>query len=270
MSPRTPQTHAGVMVATLLALPLVGGGEPAKQYVYKLTDMPDLCQADPRVLALPSADANLSAPVAVSNALAWLDAHGYPELIDGSPTPGTQAALVGLLASAEYMNTDKDGTPPKRVVAGIERYFQHRNTRVHIATKGWRSSAARIDRVPDPAWMSASVHDASNTILNIGWYDYDARKNIYERTGGHYVTLAGYQQDDDRYTFYIHDPARRDGLKPRSVKCRLRPLREHATLRLQTGETQNARGFHELVGIRLKSDCDLAIIDGAIAFQLQR
>ncbi len=242
------------------------------KYTGKVAEMPDFCQGDERFGRLPTGGNTICGPVAVSNALLWLHGNGFPELIAVQrPSPRDQAALIGLLASDQYMNaSDVDGTSPKQIVAGLERFAADRDFQAKIETMGWRSTAKRIGGKPDLPWMLKSAMGESNLILNIGWYVYEKDRNVYQRTNGHYVTLAGFERLGQDVVLYVHDPAVRDGLEKRTVTCRLRPLPEEATLRLKSGGSTSASGFFELHGVRVKRGNDLAILDQAIAFTLTR
>ena len=260
------------MVNSALAAVLwcsVGGASPqSPAIVVKQDNMPDVCQVDPRVEALVEDGGNMCAPAAASNALMWLAANGYPNLLGQNQSgQDAQATLIAELASSKFRNTDRSsGTSPRALVIGLERFFADRNYDVMVETMGWRSGTRRIGRVPQIEWMLKSTASDSNLILNIGWYTYDEETRIYQRIGGHYVTVAGYKQDGSRLTLFVHDPSARDGLEPHTLTCTLKPLHEGTKLRLQEGDTQDASGFFELHGIRVKRRADLGIIDGAIAF----
>ena len=252
----------------VLTFTLAGTDVPRAAEAVMREGMPDVCQVDSRVEALVEDGSNMCGPAAASNALMWLAANGYPELLSRDESEEqSQAALIAELASPALMDTDlASGTSPREVVIGLERFFAQRGYDVIVETMGWRSSARRVGRVPQVNWMLKSTEGVSSLVLNIGWYEYLDDSRTYQRIGGHYVTVAGYEKDGDELRLFVHDPAARDGLKPHTLTCTLKPLREDSQLRLRNGDTQDATGFFELHGIRVKRRADLAIIDGAIAF----
>jgi hypothetical protein len=262
----------GTSLLSLAILAIQPADAIPEKYIVKVAEMPDFCQGDERFGRLPTGGDTICGPVAVSNALMWLHGNGFPELLPvRRPAPRDQAALIGLLASDQYMNVSADsGTAPKQFVAGLERFATDRGYQAKIETMGWRSSAKRIAAKPDVAWMQKSAIGDWNLVLNIGWYVYQKDQNVYQRTNGHYVTVAGFERRGQDAGLYVHDPAVRDGLEKRTVTCRLRPLPKEATLRLQSGGSTSADGFFELHGVQIKRGNDLAIIDQAIAFTLLR
>jgi hypothetical protein len=233
----------------------------------KLASMPDFCQEDERHGALPFDGSVLCAPVAVSNALVWLDANGFPDIIKGTRnTPRRQAALIRELSAEKYMFTfEQTGTAPLQLIRGLDRFMSDRGYRVAIESMGWRSHTKSIGEVPDVPWMLKSVEGDSNLVLNIGFYTFAEGQQVYRRTAGHYVTVAGYKRGPDATALLIHDPGRRDGLDKRTVTCELRALEPKA--RLKGGLEISAAGFFELHGVKVKAGNDLAIIDQAIAFK---
>lgn len=236
-------------------------------YDAKLAAMPDFCQEDHRHGKLPFEGSVLCAPVAVSNALVWLDEHGFPKIIAGSRnTPRRQAALIRELASERYMFTLEDGgTSPLQLIRGVERLLKNRGYGAAIENMGWRSQTKSVGQIPDVQWMLNSVEDDSNLLLNVGWYVFEKERRVYRRTAGHFVTVAGYEQSGSDVTLHIHDPAKSDGLEKQTTACTLRPLK--GKTRLEGGLTIAANGFFELDGIQVKEGNDVGIVDQAIAFK---
>ncbi|MFH1931717.1 MAG: C39 family peptidase [Pseudomonadota bacterium] len=256
----------------LFAIIFLSGFQPvdifAENFTLKIQDMPDFCQGDTRYGRLPKFGATHCGPVAVSNALIWLNRNGFPNLAGNSyPVAKSQFDLILEISSSKHMKTDnKKGTQPKNIVAGLEKFIKDKGYGVKIKTMGWRSKAKRIGEKPDIKWMLNSVKSNSNLILNIGWYVFGQNENIYQRTGGHYVTVVGFDTDGTYPIFYVYDPAKRDGLNKETRRCSLKNLRSDTVLRLQSGSMISASGFYELHGLKIKKNNDLAIIDGAISF----
>lgn len=249
----------------LCAIVLQQAGEQTA-YRAKLAAMPDFCQEDQRHGKLPFQGSVLCAPVAVSNALVWLDENGFPNIIKGSRNkPRHQAALIRELSSERYMFTfEQSGTAPLQMIRGLRRFLADRGYGVAIESMGWRSQTHSLGEIPDLEWMLKSVQGHSNLILNIGFYKLIDDQRVYRRTAGHYVTVVGFGRDGSAVRLYVHDPGKRGGLEKRTVAGELRELR--AGTRLKGGLTRAADGFFELQGVELKSGNDLAIIDQAIAF----
>ena len=77
-------------------------------FVEKINQIPDLCQSDPRA-GFPEGGQEFCCIAAVSNSLMWLDAHGYPNLVDDQEDRfAMQVALCNRLADSDYMNTDPE------------------------------------------------------------------------------------------------------------------------------------------------------------------
>ncbi|MGB0578396.1 MAG: hypothetical protein ACPGVU_01720 [Limisphaerales bacterium] len=233
-------------------------------------EMPDFCQGDTRHGKLPRSGASYCAPVALSNTLMWLDENGFPKLVKDNANPGRkQFELARLLGTDDYVDTDPvTGTPPKNVAYGIERYVKACGYKVKVETMNWRSRVRRVGRVMDRDWVSKTVQNGGQVLLNIGWcLD---KSDHYYRAAGHFVTIADVKGTTAKPIFLIHDPAKRDGLEKRTIECRFVPLPADKQLRLKSGIATSTKGFYELQGVRVKKDHDLAIIDGATAFFVSR
>ncbi len=265
-----PRSSSAVLLSLFLFIP---GTEPCsgddrlpERYLDKIESTPDFCQTDHRYGKLPGDGKELCAPVALSNSLVWLNQHGYPKLLDKpKPTPADQAELIRKLCHDDYLAPDlKIGTPPKRVVLGIEKFFKHVGYECQVEQMGWRSSTHQIGKVPGETWMLKSCMGTSNLLINVGWYK--TKKNIYHRFGGHWVTLVGFKEEHGRRELLIHDPNPHGGNEKKTEACQLMALPAHHSLETQEGEALKADGYFELRGVHLAKDADLAIIDEAVAF----
>lgn len=244
------------------------GADPLPaRYVEKIETMPDFCQGDERYGAMPQHGVELCGPTALSNAVVWLSQHGFPKLLPHHKgLPADQSELIRRLSKGDFLSTDeKTGTSPKHIVTGIENFLKANGYDCHIEQMGWRSSVHRLGVVPDEHWMLRSCMGSSNVLVNVGWYKRHETK--YVRDDGHWVTLVGFSEKEGRRVLYIHDPAIGAGIQKHTDECHLIPLPKHHTLGLPNGEPVNSDGFFELRGIHLKKGADLAIIDGAVAFQ---
>jgi hypothetical protein len=238
-----------------------------KAYQDKVDATPDFCQTDQRYGKFPGHGDELCAPVALSNTLIWLNHHGFPNLIPKEQsTKSEQADLIRLLCSEEYMKTDlNEGTPPKRVISGLELFLKSRGYGCKIEQMGWRSSVHRIGNVPDENWMLRSCMGNSNIVINVGWYK--SENDTYKRLNGHWVTLVGYKTAGDKRVLLIHDPGTGSGNDKTTEALQIIPIPENRTLTPPTGQPIDANGYFQLKGIHLKRGADTAIIDGAIAFE---
>lgn len=214
-----------VIASALAALFFLCGVSAAYPPVYtgKLRGTPDLCQAD-KAARLPKDGKGFCAPVAVSNSLVWLARNGYPDLL---PKTGsrrmTQPQLAMLLGKPGYMDTSDDlGTSPTDLLTGISRFLGETGYDYeYLAYQGWRNHPAAMSgnrEKPDIDWIKDGLVGDSAVWLNVGWYAYDPMTEIYERKGGHWVTLVGYGVDRkgraNPEILIIHDPSTRSG-RPR-------------------------------------------------------
>lgn len=202
--------------------------------------------------------AELCAPVAVSNSLSWM-----------TNTRSRQDELVKLLASRGYMNTDvRRGTRTSDLLDGVhaiamDLFGGYRS----LEYQGWKKHPARFSTavaIPDIDWITGGMDQNSAVWLNVGWYRYDRRHNVYHRVGGHWVTLAGYDGD----VLIIHDPAPRAGLSFANEYVHTALIKDGYLVDRNTGFYRLATGYPLLgQGMHIKSIADVAIIDGAVRFR---
>ena len=199
----------------------------------------------------------LCAPVVVSNSLLWL-----------ANIRGGQAELAQLLASSRYMNTDVwRGTRTTDILTGVDAIAMDLfGGYTGLEYQGWKKHPVQYStgvEVPDIHWITAGVEKDSAVWLNVGWYRYDRRKNSYNRVGGHWVTLAGY----DANILIIHDPAPRAGHGFANEYVHTSRIEDGTMSDRATGLYRPARGYLLLgEGMHIKSIADVAIVDGAIKF----
>lgn len=242
-----------------------------------IKSMPDYCQVDSRYGRLPGGGAQYCAPVAVSNILIWLDQHGFPDIVPGADNScRSQYRLIKLLGSDNYMKTDKNtGTSPLDTMMGLEQYARNRGYDIEIEWKGWRDGGKFSSDKPIPTleWLAAGTRGLSNMIVSVGWYTYNERKKIFDRLGGHYVTVVGFNPAaKNGPTLYVHNPSFGAG-PARNAKpevCRLVPITEGSFGAWCQYNPRPAKGYYRLRGIRMRNDADYAILDGAIRFELSR
>lgn len=197
------------------------------------------------------------APVAVSNSLVWLE---------GNKDEQYQIDLVHKLGSPAYMNTNTiNGTNVIGLTQGVHKYALERWGRYRkLEYSGWskvptqfRSSLAK----PTLNWMTSALHKKGSVWINIGWYNPDG--NNYQRQGGHWVTLVGYEQGK----LVIHDPSPRAGTTFSNQFISIEPL--NAGQLIKGNRSTNARNHFVITdGMLISRKGKLGIIDGAVKFEL--
>jgi hypothetical protein len=197
------------------------------------------------------------APVSVSNSLVWLE---------GNKDEQYQIDLVHKLSSPAYMNTNtKNGTSVYEVTDGVHKYAAERWGKYKtLQYSGWRKVRPQFrstQQQPTVAWMTSGVHRKGAVWLNIGWYNQNGVD--YQRTGGHWVTLVGYEQGK----LVIHDPAPRAGKSFSNQFISLEPLTGGKLV--HSKYVTPAQGYFAIVdGMHISSKGTIAIIDGAVRFEL--
>lgn len=198
------------------------------------------------------------APVSVSNSLVWLE---------GSTDEQYQIDLVHKLSSPAYMNTNTiNGTSAYEVTQGVHKYATERWGRYRkLEHSGWRNVPAQFRsslEKPTINWMTQSLHRKGAVWLNLGWYNQEG--DNYQRTGGHWVTLVGYEQGK----LVIHDPAPRSG-KTFSNQFVSLQLLNGGQLVHGKRKAQAKNHFAIVDGLNISSKGKIAIIDGAVRFELE-
>ena len=138
----------------------------------------------------------LCAPVAVANSLAWLQ---------GISSLEAQVDMVNRLAGHRYMATSPHiGTSPGGLMHGVQRYLQERNIPYQrLEYAGYRTVPEQY-RANEPVslqWLHSGLTEHSAVWLNLGWYT-QVLPGVYRREGGHWVTLAGFEEGG----LLLHDP----------------------------------------------------------------
>jgi len=229
-----------------------------------VSQIPDLLQTHPLADFLLGGR-NYCAPAAVANSLAWLN---------GTPGFDHQVQLAGTLADPRYMNSAADGTTPNALLRGVSRYFRDQRQRYRqLGFQGWRSVPQRFHRsnTINLNWLADGIGERSTVWLNIGWYR-QHQLGQFQRIGGHWVTLVGYELSAKTYgakRLIVHDPAPRSGHEFASEYVDISPMvrsfmvNEHGQqLRPLTGLWQMKQGLH------LSKHADIALLDGAVRLDL--
>jgi hypothetical protein len=198
------------------------------------------------------------APVSVSNSLVWLE---------GNNDENYQIDLVHKLSSAAYMNTNTiNGTNVIGLTQGVHKYAIERWGKYKILQySGWRKSPVQFRsplEKPTLDWITSALHRKGAVWLNIGWYNPEGIN--YKRTGGHWVTLVGYEQGK----LVIHDPAPRAGKTFSNQFISLSPLTGGQLIN-GSRKTSARNHFSIADGMKISSKGKFGIIDGAVIFELE-
>jgi hypothetical protein len=176
-------------------------------YLEKLWGMPDIDQNNS---ALPGGGSNYCGPASASNGLVWLSENGFPNLFDQS----SQLDLVAELGSSQFMSTGaSSGTGPASMLNGLKAYIEDRGYNIkRLHYQGMRApSSGPAGSTPfgsskiSTNWMMRGLEGDAMVILGVGWYTKNG--DVYEREGGHWVTMCGY--DYMWQTAYLTDPSGR-------------------------------------------------------------
>lgn len=184
-------------------------------YINKIDSLPDYYQRDRAFGGFPLGGSMYCGPTAAANAIVPL-LQAYTSVLnhnDSIPEKRQIYEIIKELGSQSYCNTGKSGSGPSEICNGLQKFFKDKGVNnVEIRHFGWRDAGSgfQVGNAPpvlDSARLSLCQNDA--VIINFGWYDFNSKKNTYTRTGGHWVTLAGYgfngKKADSSY-IVIHDP----------------------------------------------------------------
>jgi hypothetical protein len=227
-----------------------------------LDAFPDLDQAKVE-RQLPNGR-NLCAPTAASNALSSLIERGKLNLRDIDLDK--QEALALTLTSEDFMNSvTGDGTSPHEFLHGLDAFLSRYTTsNVSLKYLGWRTHPSKYhggSEVPDLDFVN-SLNEESGIWLNIGWYQ-SISDCSFERKGGHWVTLVGYDfADTETAGLYIHDPGTKGLRKHERVTVNV--LTSGTLQGNYTGLPRSANQYLRLGGDLTIPSNRIAILDGIV------
>jgi hypothetical protein len=252
----------------LLALTLLAATLHADAYRAKATKTPDFMQTD-REGGFANSGSQFCAPVAVSNSLMYLAANGYEDLRPEGSAKRAQIALIRTLSSNEYMNTSPTrGTDPDQVLSGIETYVNDAGYSIaELSFEGWRPvpDEYAYSELPDLDDIRTAIVDEQSAVwLNVGWYTYNENTGDYTRSGGHWVTVVGYVDDD----LLIHDPQPAAGSAPRTQRVSFDEIVEGQLTGRYPNLPRDAAGYYELGG-EMVSGKKTCILDGVVFLKLE-
>lgn len=238
-------------------------------YMYKRS-MSNINQMDGRNNVLDKRGKAWCGPVSVSNVLIYLARRHFQMLILPMGSLSKLASQVKLVETlAKYMKTNsRYGTDPIDMMEGLEKYVRERGYKTKIKWKGrFDGGSFHQGNKPDVDWIMRGAISTSNTILNIGGYKYNSKKFEYKRGEGHYLTVAGFKANNSE--LIVHDTAI-GGSKGKNV-CALSEI-ERGKFAKQYDDclTRYAAGFFKISGIHIPNDAEIAIVDGALVFNVFR
>jgi len=267
------QAAMTLLATVCLTVPAGAAEPPARAEGSRNVDLtPDLCQTDEAFRALPYGGIYSCGPTAFANVLIAMDRRGYEDLVFGDVrAKDDQRALLLKLGARPFLETTKHGIGPLSAMKGIRRFVVERGYRADLEFQGWRSGGEfSTSRFVDLARLREAVTGDSSVVINVGWYQYDPAEDLYSRFGGHYMTLVGFRQEGDRFTYLVHDPASRSGPGKVTHEARLVPIPTGRLAPWKSYGQREAEGHFLIEGIVLKRTVDAAILDGAIRLTISK
>jgi hypothetical protein len=264
----------------------------------KIAAMPDFCQTDESG-KFDNGGKVFCGPVAASNSLVWLAQNGFPKLLppvkvksdegngsaDGdskvAAQKGAQIELIRTLGSPDFMGTEgRDGTSATRLMRGLKKYVTSHGYEVEkLEYRGWSNINKTFkftEEKPTLEWMKENIaHPGAAAWLNIGWYKFDPTTKVYQRTGGHWITLVGYGLTEDgkpdESVLIVHDPSRRSGPGIVTHHMPVAEIKEGKLIHNTSTLSTNAAGHFKSAGsFVVKKGNDAAVIDGVVVMELKK
>jgi hypothetical protein len=235
----------------------------------RASEIPDFLQTD-REAGFAKNGSQFCAPTAVSNSLMWLADHGYEDLRPSGGAKKAQIAMIRKLSGSEFMKTSPSiGTDVSDVLRGVEAYVAEAGYTIgELAYEGWRPASEEhaLGEIPSLDDIKASAAgDQSAVWLNVGWYHYDDEADEYERKGGHWVTVVGYDGDD----LLIHDPSPAAGSSFRTQSISLEEIARGTLTGNQRNLPRSAEGYYEVGGEMAVGEGWTCILDGVVFLTLE-
>jgi hypothetical protein len=233
-----------------------------------IDSIPDFTQSDERA-QFPNRGFYICGLAAASNSLMWLDAHGYPGLVENTGDPfNKQVKLIRTLGLPAYtgMHPSK-GTTSGQLMRGVFNYVKDHGYKVkRLDYHGWyqRQKSDPNKPCPELAWLKRGMLHKGAVWLAVGFYAYDKDTHNYRYHSGHWVTLVGYTAD----ALIVHDPSPAAGdsfsntyLTPTLLKA--------GTVFNHRSRGRPATSCFELVGLKTPKAGSTAILEEAIVLQLE-
>lgn len=250
------------------------------RWTHLLARTPDLTQTDPRA-KFPAGGHAYCGPVAVANAFVRLAREGFPRLAPVAPDPVlAHIDVVRILARDTHMATCcETGTSTVHLLEGAQRYVRERGYEIDaIEYRGWRPRPRGVHAdctVADLPWIKQRIAvPATAAWINVGWYTQHPKKpGVLTRTGGHWVTLAGYGLDEKGQpradSLILRDPSPRAGSRARFEFVRVLPLDFGRLDGPQRGLPRPAKRMLRALGLATPDGTDVALIDGVAVLRMR-
>ncbi len=174
--------------AAALAIVAAAGSAGAQCTVYRL-GMPDF---DQQRAAFPGDGGSYCVPTATANALAYISNHGFPAAFGGPKDwSRTDAAMYAYTTDRIQLLAALMATDPVSGTGGGTWNFA---VTLYLAGHGQHNMVLFSNYVSgfvgvDPHKMSDMMRMGGIVMPSIGWYDHSG--GIWNRTGGHLVTMWG-------------------------------------------------------------------------------
>jgi len=227
----------------------------------KLMEMPDINQLD------AGANGRMDCgPAAAANYVYWLSNNDYPELVK----KGADSRSKILLELEQLMQADSSGTGVANFSRGLSAFFNSKGYAIRsLNCLGWRRGANQIP--PDMNALKKTLDQGGGVFLNFGWYR-RGTGDQYNRTGGHWVTLAGFAIDEQipggSNGFVVYDPSPRSGSRPKREIFRLTELTSGTLITNKNNVTLPAKHYLHYTKLqntwKIPASADVAILDAAV------
>ena len=236
--------------------------------IYKST-MPNLCPVDYRNSVAPRIQSSSCGPTSIANIIRYLAGHNLRQLMPPQGKSDETIANLRLIETlTRIMHTTQTGTVASDLISGLEKYVRDRGYKISIEWAGKSYSGKyKYESLVDPEWIMNGTIGPYNSILWLGNYEYNTKRETYKRKTGHAVTVAGFSSVYDE--LLIHDPSPIKRKYP--IYCKLHKLTK-GTLKNGDGIDHLAKRFYELREVYpYKDDGSLVtIIEGALSFEVFR
>ncbi len=287
-----PFVHAQAQTAPVKPAPLA-------PCIERMNEFPTLYQMDASA-NFEGSGAKYCGPVAASNALVWLAAHGYPRLLPDasgdtlygglnyatSRTRKAQTDLVHSIMDGGFVKMrPEDGTPKG---GGTSAFGIAQGVRAYVESKGYQIDELKMAQIltePSADYPSGMLSntlsldavkkafaDGAMVWLNIGWYARVGDDGLYTRKGGHFVTLVGFGKDAsgkvDDSVLVFRDPARNSGHNFPNEFVHVRRLTEGWWNNGQNEKGRQSVGYFAIDGL-FTDPRTIAILSGATILTLK-
>ncbi|MBP9092592.1 hypothetical protein KBI23_16340 [bacterium] len=256
-SPQRFKSALSVILAILLWNPDVAQAAEEQTPM----EMPDINQLDAGVNGRMDCG-----PAAAANYLYWLSSHGYPAVVK----KGQDSKSKILLELEQLMQADSTGTGVANFSGGLSAFLYSKGYKIRsLECLGWRRGANQIP--PNLNTLKKTIDQGGGVFLNFGWYR-TGTGDRYLRTGGHWVTLAGFAIDEQNpgssNVFVVYDPSPRSGSQPKRETFQLTGLTSGTLITNKNEVTLPAKHYLHYTKLqntwKIPASADVAILDAAV------